>query len=130
MNLKLFSGKFHTKLWALQSKALLKITTLLLIVQMHRLVQIEWPPYQNRQQQSHVSTTEDGKEDSINHQQDVGGRQRGEQVDEATEDQVRLVVVVFMEQVPVCHPARDQLGDGLCDTYNRDGQVAFMNGWL
>lgn len=38
------------------------------------------------------------------------------------------MVVVFMEQVPVCHPARGQLGDGLCDTCNRDGLVRLMNG--
>lgn len=94
------------------------------------IVQFEGSPYENRQQQGHVSTAEDCKEDSVNHQQDVGGGQRGEQVDEATEDQVGLVVVVVMEQVPVCHPAGDQLGDGLCDAYNRDGQVTLRNCWL
>lgn len=93
---------------------------------MHSHVQIGWSPYQNGQQQSHVSATEDGKEDSVNHQQDVGGCQRGEQVDQTAEDQVGLVVVVFMEQVPVCHPARGQLGDGLCDSCNRGREVRLM----
>lgn len=64
-----------------------------------------WSPYQNRQQQSHVSTTEDGKKHSVHHQQDVGGGQRGQQVDQATEDQVGFMVVVFVEEVPVRHPA-------------------------
>lgn len=81
--------------------------------------QIRYSPHKNRQQQSHVATAEDGKEDSVDHQQDVGGCQWREQVDQATEDQVSFVVVVFMKQVPVCHPARGQLGDGLCDTCNR-----------
>lgn len=79
--------------------------------------------YQNRQQQSHVASTEYGEEDSVNHQQDVGGCKWGEQVDHATEDQVGLVVVVFMEQVPVCDPARGQLGYGLCDTCEGREQV-------
>lgn len=89
---------------------------------MHSHVQRGCSPYQNGQQQSHVSTTEDGKEDSVNHQQDVGGCQWGEQIDQATEDQVGLVIVVFMEQVPVCQPAGGQLCDGLCDTCNGGGQ--------
>lgn len=72
---------------------------------MHSHVQIGWSPYQNRQQQSHVAATEDGKEDSVHHQQDVGGCQWGKQVDQATENQICLVKVVFMEKVPVCHPA-------------------------
>ncbi|TNN82906.1 hypothetical protein EYF80_006863 [Liparis tanakae] len=41
------------------------------------------------QQQSHVSTAEDGKEDGVEHQQDVGGGQGGEQVDQAAEDQLQ-----------------------------------------
>lgn len=86
--------------------------------------------YQNRQQQSHVSSTEDGEEDGVDHQQDVGGGQRGEQVDEATEDQVGLVVVVLMEEVPVRHPARSQLSDGLCDTCNRCGRTRHRNEWM
>lgn len=73
-------------------------------------------PYQHRQQQGHVAATEDGEEHGVNHQQDVGGGQRGEQVDQAAEDQVGFVVVVFVEEIPVRHPARGQLGDGLCDT--------------
>lgn len=72
--------------------------------------------YQNGQQQSHVSAAEDGEEDGVHHQKDVGGGQRGEQVDQAAEDQVSLVVVVFVEQVPVRHPARNQLGYRLRDT--------------
>lgn len=71
--------------------------------------------YEHRQQQGHVSSAEDGEEDGVDHQQDVGGGQRGEQVDEAAQDQVGLVVVVLVEQVPVRHPAGHQLGDGLCD---------------
>lgn len=61
-------------------------------------------PYQDRQQQSHVTTAEDCKEDRIHHQQYVGGGQRGEHVDQATEDQVGFVEMIFMKQVPVCHP--------------------------
>lgn len=75
-------------------------------------------PYQNRQQQSHVAAAEDGKEDGVDHEQDVGGCQRGQQVDQTAEDQVGFVVMVFMEKVPVRHPARGQLRDGLCDTCN------------
>lgn len=77
---------------------------------------LKWFSYQHGQQQSHVSTTEDGKKHRIHHQQDVGSGQRGQQVDEAAEDQVGFVVVVLVKEVPVCHPARDQLSDGFCDT--------------
>lgn len=30
------------------------------------------------------------------------------------------MVVVFVEEVPVCHPARDQLSDGFCDTCKKE----------
>lgn len=82
--------------------------------------------YENGQQQSHVSTTEDGKKHSIDHEQDVGRGQRGQQVDEAAEDQVGFVVVVFVEEVLVCHPARDELSDGFCNTCKKE-RAAGMN---
>lgn len=34
------------------------------------------------------------------------------------------MVVVFVEEVPVCHPARDQLSDGFCDTYSKKERMA------
>lgn len=77
------------------------------------------PTYQNRQQQSHVATTEDGEKDCVDHQQHVRSCQWGKQVDQATQDQVGFVEMVLVEKIPVCHPARGQLGDGLCDTCNR-----------
>lgn len=89
------------------------------VIQSHQVtvfVLLKWFSYQNGEQQSHVSTTEDGKKHSVHHQQDVGSGQRGQQVDEATEDQVGFMIVVFVEEVPVCHPARHQLSDGFCDT--------------
>lgn len=81
--------------------------------------QFHWGSHQHGQQQGHVSSTEDGEEDGVDHQQDVGGGQRGQQVDEAAQDQVSLVVVVLVEQVPVRHPAGHQLGDGLRDPCGR-----------
>ena len=73
--------------------------------QMHDTVRIRRPPHQNRQQQGHVAATEDGKEDGVDHEQEVGVCEWRQQVDQATEDQVGFVVVVFMKQVPVCQPA-------------------------
>lgn len=34
------------------------------------------------------------------------------------------MVVVFVEEVPVRHPARDQLSDGFCDTYRKKERMA------
>lgn len=34
------------------------------------------------------------------------------------------MVVVFVEEVPVRHPARDQLSDGFCDTCRKKERMA------
>lgn len=72
--------------------------------------------HQDWQEQSHVSPTKGGKEHGIDHELDVGGGERREQVDDTAQDQVGFVVVVLMHQVLVCHPARSQLSHCFCYT--------------
>ena len=74
--------------------------------------------YQDGQQQRHVASAEYGEEDGVDHEQEVWGGERGEQVDHAAQDEVGLVVVVLVGAVPVRHPAGRQLGHSLCDAWN------------
>lgn len=62
--------------------------------------------HQHWKEQSHVSSTEDGKEYGVDHELNEGGGEGREQVDDPAQDQIGLVVMVLMHQVPVCHPAR------------------------
>lgn len=75
----------------------------------HIVSECQLNTHQDRQEQSHVTSTEDGKEHSIDHELGIWGGKGREQVDNPAQDQIGLVVVVLMDQVPVCHPARGQL---------------------
>ena len=74
--------------------------------------------HQYRKYQCQVTTGENGKEDGIGHKQWKCGGKRSKQVSDATEDEVRPVVMILLDPVLISNPSGDNLTDCLNDTWN------------